>query len=108
MPRRLQPDDLQGPALERREIGAGSPFGPVAPSYLDALNVGGGDFTYNFPTEPPPGATFALTLTGIGTSEFATVTGLVLYGDRRRKTHDFHENSSSGFKKFVAKFRSFL
>jgi cell division protein FtsA len=40
--------------------------------------------------------------------EFATVTGLVLYGDRRRKTHDFHENSSSGLKKFVARFRSFL
>jgi cell division protein FtsA len=40
--------------------------------------------------------------------EFATVTGLVLYGDRRRKTHDFHENSSTGLKKFVAKFRSFL
>jgi cell division protein FtsA len=40
--------------------------------------------------------------------EFATVTGLVLYGDRRRKTHDFHENSNSGFKKFMAKFRSFL
>jgi cell division protein FtsA len=40
--------------------------------------------------------------------EFATVTGLVLYGDRRRKTHDFHENSNSGFKRFVAKFRSFL
>ena len=40
--------------------------------------------------------------------EFATVTGLVLYGERRRKTHDFHENSSSGLKKFVAKFRSFL
>ena len=40
--------------------------------------------------------------------EFATATGLVLYGDRRRKTHDFHENSSSGLKKFVAKFRSFL
>src|SRR5215475_4256741 len=40
--------------------------------------------------------------------EFATVTGLVLYGDRRRKTHDFHETSNSGFKKFVAKFRSFL
>jgi cell division protein FtsA len=40
--------------------------------------------------------------------EYATVTGLVLYGDRRRKTHDFHENSNSGFKKFVAKFRSFL
>jgi cell division protein FtsA len=40
--------------------------------------------------------------------EFATVTGLVLYGDRRRKTQDFHENSNSGLKKFVAKFRSFL
>src|SRR5215813_12397396 len=40
--------------------------------------------------------------------EFATVTGLALYGDRRRKTHDFHENSSTGLKKFVAKFRSFL
>jgi cell division protein FtsA len=41
-------------------------------------------------------------------AEFATVTGLVLYGERRRKTHDFHENSNSGLKKFVAKFRSFL
>jgi len=40
--------------------------------------------------------------------EFATATGLVLYGERRRKTHDFHENSNSGLKKFVAKFRSFL
>lgn len=40
--------------------------------------------------------------------EFATVTGLVLYGERRRKTHDFHESSNSGLKKFVAKFRSFL
>jgi cell division protein FtsA len=40
--------------------------------------------------------------------EFTTVTGLVLYGDRRRKTHDFHETSNSGFKKLVAKFRSFL
>jgi cell division protein FtsA len=38
--------------------------------------------------------------------EFATVTGLVLYGERRRKTHDFHENSGTGLKKFVAKFRS--
>src|SRR5947207_5536236 len=40
--------------------------------------------------------------------EFATATGLVLYGERRRKTHDFHENSNSGLKKFVVKFRSFL
>ena len=40
--------------------------------------------------------------------EFATATGLVLYGDRRRKTYDFHESSNSGLKKFVTKFRSFL
>jgi len=40
--------------------------------------------------------------------EFATVTGLVLYGERRRKTHDFHDHADSGLKKFVAKFRSFL
>src|SRR5438128_4742909 len=40
--------------------------------------------------------------------EFATVTGLVLHGVRRRKTRDFHENSHSGFKKFVEIFRSFL
>jgi cell division protein FtsA len=40
--------------------------------------------------------------------EFATVTGLVLYGERQRKTQDFHDTVSSGLKKFVAKFRSFL
>jgi cell division protein FtsA len=40
--------------------------------------------------------------------EFATVVGLVLYGDRKKKTHDFHESSTSGFQKFVTKFRSFL
>jgi cell division protein FtsA len=40
--------------------------------------------------------------------EFATAAGLVLYGDRRRKTQDFHESSNSGLKKFVTKFRSFL
>jgi cell division protein FtsA len=40
--------------------------------------------------------------------EFATATGLVLYGERRRKTQDFHESSNSGLKKFVSKFRSFL
>src|SRR5437899_2682207 len=37
--------------------------------------------------------------------EFATVTGLVLYGERRRKTHDFHENSNSGLKRFLANCR---
>src|SRR5215470_2300552 len=30
--------------------------------------------------------------------EFATVTGLVLYGEKRRKTHEFHE-SGAGFRK---------
>jgi cell division protein FtsA len=40
--------------------------------------------------------------------EFATVTGLVLYGDRKRKTHDFHESSTSGLRKFVSKFRSLI
>src|SRR3989441_11003628 len=40
--------------------------------------------------------------------EFATATGLALYGERRRKTHDFHQNSNSGLRRFVAKFRSFL
>jgi cell division protein FtsA len=40
--------------------------------------------------------------------EFATVTGLVIHGDRRRKTRDFHENAHLGFKKFVEIFRSFL
>src|SRR5262249_25055677 len=40
--------------------------------------------------------------------EFATVTGLVLYGERRRKTHDFHESSGTGFKKIFAKLRTFI
>ena len=40
--------------------------------------------------------------------EFATVTGLVLYGDRRRKTHDFHETSNWGLKKFLANCRRWL
>ena len=41
-------------------------------------------------------------------AEFATAIGLALYGERRRKMHDFHESSNSGLKKLVAKFRSFL
>jgi len=40
--------------------------------------------------------------------EFATAAGLVLFGDRRWKKHDFHDSSNSSFKKFVTKFRSFL
>jgi cell division protein FtsA len=40
--------------------------------------------------------------------EFATVTGLVLYGERRRRRHDFHENAGSGLKKLVSKLRTFI
>jgi len=40
--------------------------------------------------------------------EFATAAGLVLFGDRRWKKHDFHDSSNSSLKKFVTKFRSFL
>jgi cell division ATPase FtsA len=39
--------------------------------------------------------------------EFATVTGLVLYGDRRRKTHDFHEGAGSWSKRLWARLKSF-
>jgi cell division protein FtsA len=39
--------------------------------------------------------------------EFATVTGLVLYGDRRRKTHDFHEGSGSWSKRLMARLKIF-
>ena len=40
--------------------------------------------------------------------EFATVTGLVLYGERRRRRHDFHENSGSAFRKLVSRLRTFI
>jgi cell division protein FtsA len=40
--------------------------------------------------------------------EFATVTGLVVYGERRRKRHNFHESSGSGLKKLVARLRTFI
>jgi cell division protein FtsA len=40
--------------------------------------------------------------------EFTTVTGLVLHGDRRRKMHDYEDNSETGLKRLVSKFRSFL
>jgi cell division protein FtsA len=39
--------------------------------------------------------------------EFATLTGLVLYGDRRRKTHDFHEGKGSWSKRFFSRFKLF-
>jgi len=44
----------------------------------------------------------------LGKPEFATVSGLVLYGDRRGKMHDFHENANSGFRKLFSKVRAFL
>jgi hypothetical protein len=56
------------------EIFRGNPFSSSEPSYLTSFSSGPGDFTYNFGSEPHPGDTFALTVTGGGTSEFATVT----------------------------------
>jgi cell division protein FtsA len=41
-------------------------------------------------------------------AEFTTVTALVLHGERRRKTFDFHEHSETGLKRLVSKVRSFL
>jgi cell division protein FtsA len=40
--------------------------------------------------------------------EFATASGLVLYGERRRKMSDFHENSNSGIRKFFSKVRALI
>jgi cell division protein FtsA len=40
--------------------------------------------------------------------EFATVAGLILYGERRRRTHDFHDNSKSGFRRLFSMVRSFV
>jgi cell division protein FtsA len=39
---------------------------------------------------------------------FATVAGLVLYGDRRNKLRDVREQDQSGLKKLVAKLRTFI
>jgi cell division protein FtsA len=39
--------------------------------------------------------------------EFATVTGLVLYGEKRRRTQEFHD-SGAGFRKLFAKLRTFI
>jgi cell division protein FtsA len=48
------------------------------------------------------------TVSGLAGPEFATVVGLILFGDRRRKLHDFHEKSDSGFGKLVARLRTFI
>ena len=39
--------------------------------------------------------------------EFATLTGLVLYGDRRRKTQDFHEGTGSWSKRLLSRLKLF-
>src|SRR5215470_3237502 len=44
----------------------------------------------------------------LGRPEFATVSGLVLYGDRKRKVHDFHENGNSGFRKLFSRVRALI
>jgi cell division protein FtsA len=43
-----------------------------------------------------------------GDPGFATVVGLVEFGERRRKTHEFHENSGSALKRMVSKLRSLV
>lgn len=56
------------------ELFSGDPSSANAIGYVDSIGSGG-DFTYNFPSEPAPGTVFSATLTtpGLGTSEFATV-----------------------------------
>jgi cell division protein FtsA len=39
---------------------------------------------------------------------YATVVGLVAFGERRRKTHEFHEHSESAFKRMVSRLKSFV
>ena len=41
-------------------------------------------------------------------TEYATVVGLVAYGQRRRKTHQFHEHSGSTFKRMMSRLRGFI
>jgi CSLREA domain-containing protein len=55
------------------ELWSGSPFGPIAPVFTTAFGVSPGGFTYNFPSEPAPGTTFALDVTAGGTSEYSLV-----------------------------------
>jgi Right handed beta helix region len=65
---------LTGTSTGTVELWSGDPSSANAPSFLDAFSTGG-DFTYNFRSEPQPGSVFAVSLTnaGQGTSEFETV-----------------------------------
>ena len=40
--------------------------------------------------------------------EFATVVGLVTYGRKRQKTHEFHEQSGSTFKRMMSRLRGLI
>jgi hypothetical protein len=65
---------LTGTSTGTIELWSGDPSGASAPGFLAAFSTGG-DFAYNFPTEPQPGSVFAVSLTnaGQGTSEFEKV-----------------------------------
>ncbi len=49
-----------------------------------------------------------LTDSSFGDPEYATVVGLVAYGQRRRKTYEFHEHSGSAFKRMMSRLRGFI
>ena len=49
-----------------------------------------------------------LTDSSFGDPEYATVVGLVAYGQRRRKTYEFHEHSGSAFKRMMSRLRGFV
>ena len=49
-----------------------------------------------------------LTDARFGDPEYATVVGLVAYGQRRRKTYEFHEHSGSAFKRMMSRLRGFI
>jgi cell division protein FtsA len=55
-----------------------------------------------------PGFVRASKIPELQGTEFATVTGLVLYGERRNKLRDFREQSESGLRKLVARLRTFI
>jgi hypothetical protein len=64
---------LTGTGSGTVELWSGDPSSSAAPAFADSFGAGG-DFTYNFASEPQPGAVFAASITGgSGTSEFATV-----------------------------------
>jgi hypothetical protein len=63
---------LSGTASGTVELWRGDPSSTSEPGLVDAFGASG-DFTYAFGSEPAPGSVFAASVTGGGTSEFATV-----------------------------------